>query len=106
MKSWGLLLLAGATEVLMAFALKRSQSWTQWWPSVLGIAFALASIFLLTLALQRLPLSTAYAVWTGLGAVGVVLTGVLVFGETLSVARLACIALVVAGSVGLRLLPD
>ena len=103
MSSWMLLALAGAVEVVMAFALKSSHSWTRPLASACGIAAALASIFLLTLSLKRLPLGTAYAIWTAIGAVGVVAVGALVFGESLSPWRLACIGLVVAGTAGLRL---
>lgn len=98
------LLAASATEVAMAYALKRSDAWSQLLPSLAGVAAALLSIYLLALALRGLPLGTAYVVWTGLGAVGVVLVGVLVFGESLSMARLALLAMVIAGTAGLRAL--
>lgn len=101
---WLLLLAAGLVEIAMAAALKRSEDWTRLWPSVVGVASALLSIFLLARSLRYLPLGPAYAVWTGIGSVGVVLMGVLAFGETLSGPRMACIALVVAGTVGLRTL--
>jgi len=101
---WLLLLAAGLVEIAMAAALKRSEDWTRLWPSVVGVASALLSIFLLARSLRYLPLDPAYAVWTGIGSVGVVLMGVLAFGEALSGPRLACIALVVAGTVGLRTL--
>jgi quaternary ammonium compound-resistance protein SugE len=104
MSSWMWLGAAGAVEVLMAVALKRSEAWTRLLPSVVGLVAALVSIFLLTLALKRLPLGTAYAVWTAIGAVGVALVGVMAFGESLSPWRLGCIGLVVAGTVGLRML--
>jgi quaternary ammonium compound-resistance protein SugE len=104
MSSWFLLIMAGAVEVVMALALKRSESWTRPVPSALGIAAALASIFLLTLALKRIPVATGYVVWTGIGAAGVTLAGVLLFGESLSAQRAVCIGLIVAGTVGLRLL--
>lgn len=104
MSSWMWLGAAGAVEVLMAIALKRSESWTRLLPSVIGLLAALASIFLLTLALKRLPLGTAYAVWTAIGAVGVAVVGAIAFGESLAPGRIACIGLVVAGTVGLRML--
>lgn len=88
----------------MAYALKQSAAWTRLWPSVLGIAAALGSIYLLTLALKRIPMTVAYVVWTGIGAVGVVVVGALLFNESLSLLRLACIVLVVAGTIGLRTL--
>lgn len=99
---WLLLLSAGLLEIGMAIALKQSQDWTRLAPSVAAVAAALASIYLLAKALRYLPLGSAYAVWTGIGSVGVALVGVTLFGELLSAPRLACIALVIAGSVGLR----
>jgi quaternary ammonium compound-resistance protein SugE len=97
-----LLLGAGALEVLMAVALRESQSWTRVLPSVLGVVFALASIFLLAAALRGIPLASAYVVWTGIGAIGVALVGVLYYREVFSWTRLACMLLVVAGTAGLR----
>lgn len=100
---WVFLLAAGLVEIVMAIALKQSQDWTRIAPSIVAVTAALASIWLLTKALRDLPLGSAYAIWTGIGSVGVVLVGVVLFGEALSAQRLACIALVIAGSVGLRL---
>lgn len=100
---WIFLLAAGLVEIAMAAALKQSEDWTRLVPSLLGVLTALISIFLLAKALRYLPLGPAYAIWTGIGSVGVVLMGVLWFGEALSAARLGCIVLVIAGSVGLRL---
>lgn len=104
MNPWIYLLAASATEVVMAYALKRSESWTQFLPSLVGIGAALLSIFLLARAMRGLPLGTAYVVWTGLGAVGVVIVGVAALGETVSAARGACLAMVVVGTAGLRAL--
>lgn len=100
---WTYLILAGLTEVVMAFALKQSEGWTRPGPSALAIVATGASIFLLTQAMKHLPLGSAYAIWTGIGSVGVVLVGIVWLGESVSALRLACIALVVAGTVGLRL---
>jgi quaternary ammonium compound-resistance protein SugE len=102
--SWILLVAAGLVEVVMAMALKQADAWTRPLPSAIGVVAALGSVFLLTLALRRLPLGVAYAVWTAIGAVGVVLAGRVWFGESLSAPRLACIGLVVVGVVGLRVL--
>jgi len=102
--AWLLLFAAGAVEVLMALALKYAQGWTRPVPGALGVLAALASIFLLTHALRTLPAATAYAVWTGIGAVGVALLGIVLFGESAAPQRLLCIALIVAGIIGLRLL--
>jgi quaternary ammonium compound-resistance protein SugE len=100
--AWLLLIAASAVEVLMALALKYAQGWTRLGPSLAGIALALASIGLLTLALKHLPAGTAYAIWTGLGSLGVAAVGVLWLGESATPARLTCIALIVLGTAGLR----
>ncbi|WUR13383.1 multidrug efflux SMR transporter [[Empedobacter] haloabium] len=100
--AWVLVLAAGALEVGMAFALKASQGGTRLLPSMLALVTALGSIWLLASALRALPLGVAYAVWTGIGAVGVTLVGLLVFAEHLSLARLLFMGLVFAGIVGLK----
>jgi len=102
--AWWLLLAAGAVEIVMAAALKAADGWTRLVPSRIGIASALASIFLLTHAIRHLPTGTAYAVWTGIGAVGVALYGIAANGDSLSPTRLLCIGLVIAGVAGLRLM--
>ena len=100
---WVFLLAAGLVEIAMAAALKQSEDWSKLVPSAIGVLTALLSIYLLAKALRYLPLGPAYAIWTGIGSVGVVLMGVLFFGEALSPARLACIALVIGGALGLGL---
>ncbi|AVR94639.1 DMT family transporter [Pseudoduganella armeniaca] len=100
--AWGLVLAAGALEVAMAFALKASDGGTRPLPSVLALVTALGSIWLLATAVRALPLGVAYAVWTGIGAVGVTLVGMLAFAEAPSVARLVFMALVFVGIVGLK----
>lgn len=102
--AWLLLIAAGAVEIVMAMALKAADGWTRLGPSVLGLSAALASVVLLTFAVKQLPVTTAYAVWTGLGAVGVSLIGILVFNESAHPMRLACIAAIFAGMIGLHLL--
>lgn len=102
--AWWILLAASAVEIVMALALKYADGWTRFWPSAIGIAGALGSIFLLTLAMRHLPAGTAYAVWTGIGSVGITVLGIVLFGDSPSVARLACIALIVGGVAGLKLL--
>ncbi|TCK34760.1 quaternary ammonium compound-resistance protein SugE [Paraburkholderia sp. BL8N3] len=102
--AWILLLGAGAIEIGMAVALRYADGWSRPVPSVIGIVLALASIFLLTHALKSLPAGTAYAVWTGIGAIGVAVVGVLAFGESTAPLRLVCIGLVVTGVARLRLL--
>ena len=100
---WWWLFAAGAVEIVMAVALKYSQGWTRPGPSVLGVGAALASIYLLTRALAHLPLGMAYAIWTGIGSLGVVLLGMLLWGEQASWSRLLMMGMIVAGTVGLRM---
>ncbi|MFJ6670769.1 DMT family transporter [Actinosynnema sp. NPDC091369] len=100
--AWVLLLGAALLEAVWATALGRSDGFTRPWPSVIGIAAAVVSFVLLTIAMRDLPVGTAYAVWVGLGAVGVVLVGIAA-GESASPLRLACLALIVLGVVGLKL---
>jgi quaternary ammonium compound-resistance protein SugE len=102
--AWVLLVAAGLVEVAMALALKQAQGWTRLWPSVIGIAAALGSVFLLTHAVKTLPMATAYAVWTGIGAIGVALAGVVFFHESAGALRLLCMAAIFAGIIGLHLL--
>ena len=103
--AWGILFLAGLLEVVWAVGLKYTDGFTRLWPTV-GTAFALvASMTLLGIALRTLPLGTAYAVWTGIGTIGTATLGILLFGEPATAARLACIGLIVAGIVGLRVIP-
>ncbi|SMG46793.1 quaternary ammonium compound efflux SMR transporter SugE [Paraburkholderia susongensis] len=101
--SWFLLLIAGLLEVAWATGLKTSEGFTRFWPSVFTIVTALGSFALLAVAMRQLPLGTAYAVWTGIGAVGAFVFGVVMMGEALSVARVASAALIVVGLVGLKL---
>ena len=102
--AWVVLGAAGVVEIAMALALKQAEGWTKLWPSVLGVAAALGSIFLLTHAVRSLPVGTAYAVWTGIGAIGVTLAGIVFFDESSSPARLLCIGAIFAGIAGLHLL--
>jgi quaternary ammonium compound-resistance protein SugE len=102
--AWLQLLAAGLLEVAMAFALKASAGATRPMPSVVAIGAALASIWLLAAAVRTLPLGLAYAVWTGIGALGVSLVGVAVFAEPLTPARALCMALVFGGIAGLKAL--
>ncbi|MFO7170711.1 MAG: multidrug efflux SMR transporter [Chloroflexota bacterium] len=102
--AWIYLLVAGLLEVGWAIGLKYSQGFTQIVPSVATVAMMIASFAFLGLALRTLPLGTAYAVWTGIGTMGTVLLGILLFQEPAGALRLGCIALIMAGVVGLRLL--
>lgn len=101
---WVVLVIAGLFEVGWAVGLKYAEGFTRLWPSV-GTAVALVlSMALLGVALRTLPLGTAYAVWTGIGTVGTAILGIVLFREPATAARLACIALIVAGIVGLKVL--
>ena len=101
--SWLLLIVAGLLEVGWAIGLKYTEGFTRFWPS-LGTALAMiVSIGLLGIAMKTLPVGTAYAVWVGIGAVGTVLLGIVLFGEPASALRVASIVLIVAGIVGLKL---
>jgi len=101
--AWAYLLLAGLFEIGFAIGLKYTEGFTRLWPSVATVVAASISLWLLTQALRTIPVGTAYAVWTGIGAVGVATLGVVLFSESASPARLGCIALIVAGVVGLKL---
>jgi quaternary ammonium compound-resistance protein SugE len=101
--AWIVLLLAGLFEVGWAVGLKLTEGFTRPLPTLLTVASMAVSLGLLGLALQSLPLGTAYAVWTGVGTVGTALLGILLFGESADAARLLCIALIVAGILGLKL---
>jgi len=101
--AWVILFIAGLFEVGWAIGLKQTDGFTRLIPTVLTIGAMLASIGLLGLALKTLPLGTAYAVWTGIGTVGTVLLGMLIYGESTDVIRLVCIGLIMAGIVGLKL---
>jgi quaternary ammonium compound-resistance protein SugE len=101
--SWLYLLLAGLLEVVWALSLKTTQGFTRLWPTVFTLATMAASVILLAQAVRTLPISTAYAVWTGIGAVGAAVFGVLIFKEAATFPKVICIALIVAGVVGLRL---
>ncbi|GAA1551774.1 multidrug efflux SMR transporter [Kribbella sancticallisti] len=102
--AWILLAVAGLLELVWATALKQSDGFTRLWPSVIGVTLSLASFAMLALALRHLPVGTAYAVWVGIGAVGVTLAGIIYLGEAASLQRLLCILLIVTGVVGLRFL--
>jgi quaternary ammonium compound-resistance protein SugE len=101
--AWLVLVLAGLFEVGWAVGLKFTEGFTRVWPTLATVASMVVSLGLLGLALRTLPLGTAYAVWTGVGTVGTALLGIVLFGEPAGAIRLACIALIVTGIVGLRL---
>lgn len=105
--AWFVLFIAGLCEVGWAVGLKYTEGFSRLWPSVATVVAMAASVVLLAWSLKVLPLGTAYAVWTGIGAVGTAILGIFLFGESREVARLLSISLIVAGIVGLKLLtPD
>ena len=101
--AWGILLIAGLCEVGWAVGMKYTEGFTRLWPSLWTIAGMVASVVLLGWALKALPLGTAYAIWTGIGAVGTALLGIYLFDEPRDTLRLLCIGLIVAGIIGLKL---
>jgi len=102
--AWFLLLIAGVLEIGWAVGLKYTDGFTRLVPSVLTVLGMAISLALLGLAVRSLPIGTAYAVWTGIGTIGSALLGILLFGEPASAARLACIALILGGILGLKLI--
>ena len=103
MIAWILLFSAGLAEIIFALSLKLNSGFTRLWPSLLTMVSGASSFYLLMLSIKTLPLGTAYAVWTGMGAVGVTVIGILVFKESAEPMRVVSILLVVAGIVGLKL---
>lgn len=99
---WFILIGAALLECVWALALKDSEGFSRLWPAVVAVTTAAASVLLLSISLRSLPVGTAYSVWTGLGAVGVVIAGIVAYGESAAPARLAFVTLIVIGVVGLR----
>lgn len=105
--AWTWLLMAGALEIVWALGMKYSQGFTRLGPTVVMLAAIGLSFALLGLSLKSIPFGTAYAIWTGIGAAGAVVAGVLLFGEVMELGRIACLVLIIAGTIGLRLVtPD
>jgi quaternary ammonium compound-resistance protein SugE len=101
--AWALLGVAGLLEIAFALSMKSSAGFTRLIPSLVTVAAGLSSVVLLSLSLRSLPVGTGYAVWTGIGAAGVAILGIAVMGESAAPMRLLCIALILAGVIGLRL---
>jgi quaternary ammonium compound-resistance protein SugE len=101
--SWLLLIVAGLLEVGWAIGLKYTEGFTRFWPSVGTVLAMIASLALLGIALKSLPVGTAYAVWVGIGAVGTVILGIVLFGEPAHLFRLVSVGLILAGIIGLKL---
>jgi quaternary ammonium compound-resistance protein SugE len=102
--AWIILVIAGIFEVGWAVGLKYTSGFTRFWPSTATVISIIASMGLLGIAVRTLPLGTAYAVWTGIGTVGTALVGMLLFGESVSPARVICLALIIGGIVGLKII--
>ncbi len=100
--AWIYLIIAGLFECGWAIGLKYTEGFSKLWPSVLTIAAMFVSFHFLSLAMKSIPVGTAYAVWTGIGAVGVATLGIFLFGESREIARLACILLIISGVIGLK----
>ncbi|MHC1681836.1 MAG: quaternary ammonium compound efflux SMR transporter SugE [Clostridiaceae bacterium] len=100
---WVFLTIAGLFEVWWAVGLKYSNGFTKFIPSVLTIIGMIASFYFLSLALKSLPLGDAYAIWTGIGTVGTVILGIILFRESIDTSRLICILLIIVGIIGLKL---
>ena len=101
--AWVLFVIAGLFEIAWAIGLKYTDGFTRAWPSVGTGASMVISVVLLGLAMRSLPVGTAYAVWTGIGAVGTVLLGIVLFNEPATAGRIACVLLIVTGILGLKL---
>jgi quaternary ammonium compound-resistance protein SugE len=104
--AWIALFVAGLFEIAWAIDLKYTEGFTRLCPSIGTVAAMAASVVLLASAMKTLPVGTAYAVWTGIGAAGTVVLGIVLFGEAATVARLACVGLIVAGIAGLKLVTE
>ncbi|MGZ5052840.1 MAG: DMT family transporter [Methylobacter sp.] len=101
--AWVLLFSAGFAEIIFALSLKYNEGFTKLWPSIATMASGACSFYLLVLAIKTLPLGTSYAVWTGMGAVGVAILGIILFKEPADWCRLLSITLVIIGIIGLKL---
>ena len=102
--AWFYLFIAGLFEVAWAIGLKLSHGFTQVWISIFTVIGMIASFYFLAIALKNIPLGTAYAVWTGIGTIGTVILGIILFKEPVSVMRLVCIFFIISGITGLKLL--
>ncbi|QSX75307.1 multidrug efflux SMR transporter [Lysobacter arenosi] len=101
--AWTLLVLAGVLEIAFACFLKASAGFTQPWPALLTVVTGLSSVVLLASALRTLPVGTGYAVWTGIGAAGTAILGIVMLGESAAPSRMLCVGLILAGVIGLKL---
>ena len=100
---WVYLLVAGLLEIGWAIGMKYTNGFTRLWPTAATFATMTVSFYLLSLSLKTIPMGTAYAVWTGIGAAGTALFGMLILGESREVGRIVCLVMIVAGTMGLKL---
>ena len=103
--AWVMLVIAGLLEIAFALSMKASEGFTRPVPALLTVATGLASVVLLSLALRTLPVGSGYAVWTGIGAAGTAILGMVLLGDSAAPMRLLCIALILAGVIGLKFVP-
>jgi quaternary ammonium compound-resistance protein SugE len=103
MTGWLALFAAGLMEIVWALGLKHSDGFTKFWPALGTLIAILASFGLMSIALKSLPFGTAYAVWTGIGAAGSIVVGMVLYGEPANAVRVLCLSMIVAGMVGLKL---
>lgn len=101
--AWTHLVVAGLLEIIWAIGLKYTMGFTKFWPSVFTVIAMIASLYFLSQALKVIPIGTGYAIWTGIGVAGTAILGVILFSESAALPRLACITLIVAGIIGLKL---
>lgn len=101
--NWLILLLAGLFEIAWAIGLKYTEGFTRLWPTVGTVAAMIISLGMLGIAMRTIPVGTAYAVWTGVGTIGAVILGIVLFNEPATTARLLCVGLILAGIIGLKL---
>lgn len=101
--AWGILVLAGLFEVGWAIGLKYTEGFSRLWPSIGTISAMIISFWLLALAMKTLPVGTAYSVWVGVGAVGAVILGIILFGEPANIGRIISVLFIIAGIIGLKL---
>lgn len=101
--TWVILVIAGLFEVVWAIGLKYTEGFTRLWPTVGTVVAMVLSVWLLGVAMKSLPVGTAYAIWVGVGAVGTVILGIVLFGEPANIARIISVALIIAGIIGLKL---
>lgn len=101
--AWIILTVAGLLEIVWAVGLKYTDGFSRLWPSVITVAAMVGSVYLLGVAVKTLPIGTGYAIWTGIGAAGTAILGIMLLGEPATIARLACIGLIIAGIAGLKL---